>query len=77
MGWTNATIAKINVKDANSPGDSFTFDGMAAINYQDTASGSNNPYNAYSAIQMILNIGGLSAIRSGITRTVKQGDDEQ
>lgn len=76
MGWTNANIAKINVKDANSPGDSFTFDGMAAIATTE-APDSTNPNIAFSAIQAILDIGGLSATRTGITRTIKQGDDVQ
>ena len=78
MGWTNADISKITVKNATSPGDSFTFDGMAAAVYSDVSmNDANNPGMAYSAIQMILDIGGLSAVRAGITRTVKQGDDSQ
>ena len=76
MGWTNANIAKITVKDANSPGDSFTFDGMAAQAHSSSPN-ANNPVYAFAAIQAILDIGGLSATRTGITRTIKQGDDGQ
>lgn len=76
MGWTNANIAKINVKDANSPGDSFTFDGMAA-NLTSSQADYIQPFGAYAAIQHILDIGGLSAVQEGIVRTIKQEDDGQ
>ena len=76
MGWTNALIAKINVKDANSPGDSFTFDGMAT-SLTSAQADYIQPFGAYAAIQHILDIGGLSATDVGIVRTIKQEDDGQ
>ena len=66
MGWTSAGVAKVNVKDANSPSSSFTFDGIA------TSGTYTDPQNTYGGIQLILDIGGLSAVQAGITRTIKQ-----
>lgn len=75
MAWTDPNIAKITVKDAVSPGDTFNFDGMAARNSSQQSSYI-QPYGVYPAIQAILDIGGLSAVQSGITRTIKQTDGE-
>lgn len=69
--WTNENLARVTVKDAISPSDSFSFDGIA------TSGSYTTPNDTYKAIQYILAVGGLSAVKSGITRTVKQGDDSQ
>lgn len=74
MSWTNANIAKITVKDANVPTNTFSFDGMAT-NLTSAQADYIQPFGAYAAIQQILDIGGLSATDAGIVRTIKQEDD--
>ena len=72
--WSNQSLARITVKDALSPGDTFSFDGMAAISY-DLFQGNLQPNRAYYAIQTILDIGGLSALPTDMVKTVKQSGD--
>ena len=76
MAWTNADIAKVAVKDALVPSNTFYFDGMAAA-FTGQFVQFTDPAGTYGAIQQILDIGGLSATVTGITRTIKQGDGSQ
>lgn len=71
MGWTNESKAKLTVKDAITPNNYFNFEG---VNGGTIAGG---PENFVNAANHLLNIAGLSATITGITRTVKQGDDEE
>ena len=68
MGWTNESKAKLTVKDALEPSNYFSFEGVNG----GTIAGS--PQNFVDAANHLLNIAGLSATITGITRTVKQGE---
>lgn len=71
MAWTNANQAKLTVKDAQQPSNYFYFDGVNG------GSIAGSPQNFLDAANHLLDIAGLSATITGITRTVKQGDDGQ
>ena len=70
MSWTNQNVARISVKEALVPSNSFSFEGMNAAN--SAYSYSLDPDDMVHAINDILDIGGLSATANGVTRTIKQ-----
>ena len=72
--WSNQSHARITVKDALTPSNTFSFDGMAATAY-DMWESKLNPNGAYFAIQTILDIGGLSALPTDMVRSMKQSGD--
>ena len=68
--WSNETSARVSVKDASTPGVSYSFEGMNSNN--SAFAYSLVPSNFLRAINMTLSIVGKEAQFSGITRTVKQ-----
>lgn len=63
--WTNPTLATLKVRKANSS-ESFTFVGVSS---KDTVG---TPDDYLDAVNDLLDIAGLSAVKSGMTRTVTQ-----
>lgn len=70
LQWTDQTIARLTVRE-NGTTNTFGFEGVNPSNSAGT------PQQFLDAANRILNIGGLSAVITDITRTVKQkGVDE-
>ena len=67
--WNATSTATVKVRKAHSS-ESFTFPG---INGDNTAG---SPDKVLSAVNNILDFAGLSAVRSGMTRTLTQGVSE-
>lgn len=65
LEWANQNIARLTVRE-NGTTDTFGFEG---VNPSDTAG---TPQQFLDAANRILNIGGLSAVITDITRSVKQ-----
>lgn len=65
LEWANQNIARLTVRE-NGTTDTFGFEG---VNPSDTAG---TPQQFLDAANRILNIGGLSAVITDITRAVKQ-----
>ena len=66
--WTNTPTATLKVRKANSS-DSFSFVGVSSSNSAGT------PEDFLAAANHLLDFGGLSAVKTGISRTVKQEAD--
>lgn len=65
--WTASSLAKLTVKRADEPSETFTFDGVCG------EAGAGSPEDFIGAANSLLNIAGMSATITGMTRTIKQG----
>lgn len=63
--WSNQPTATLRVRKANSS-DTFSFVGVNSSN------SAGSPENFLSAVNNILNIAGMSAVLTDMTRTVKE-----
>lgn len=70
MGWTNQPTARLSIRKSGTT-DNLSFEGVNASNDAGT------PSEYLAAANRILTIAGMSAVIDGITKTIKQEDDEQ
>ena len=68
--WTNNTTATLKVREYGSITNTFSFAGVNA------SASAGTPENFFNAANHLLNIAGLSATITGMTRTVTQGVSE-